>query len=262
MRARAITRTIVVVCVGTLALIAGSARADDVGVHRDSVAKWAPPSAEKETRVASRFGMVDVIEKSRPRTPPATHWWLREDVATDAASKLGKNMWAASLDDAAGGGLTLSGVGEGGGHGEGAVGLGRDVATIGGGDGDVGAFGHQHDRLAKTDPAEPTPMMIVDAEAKARAIASIVRANFGRFRVCYERGLYTNPTLQGRVAVKLVIDSSGAVAVASDGGSDLPDADVVSCVVRSFANLAFPEPGSEFVTVLYPLVFTPGTPGA
>ena len=40
----------------------------------------------------------------------------------------------------------------------------------------------------------------------------------------------------GRVAVKFVIDRSGSVATAQDGGSEIPDQGVVSCVVRGFGN--------------------------
>jgi hypothetical protein len=89
-------------------------------------------------------------------------------------------------------------------------------------------------------------------------IQRIVRQNFGRFRLCYESGLRTKPTLQGRVAVKFVIDETGAVKSAQDGGSDLPDPHVVSCVVRGFGNLSFPQPEGGVVTVVYPIIFDPG----
>jgi hypothetical protein len=89
-------------------------------------------------------------------------------------------------------------------------------------------------------------------------IQRVVRQNFGRFRLCYENGLKGNPALAGRVAVKFVIDRSGAVATTADGGSQLPDASVVQCVVRSFGNLSFPQPDNGLVTVVYPLVFSPG----
>ena len=93
----------------------------------------------------------------------------------------------------------------------------------------------------------------------AEVIQRIVRQNFGRFRMCYEDGLRGNPSLQGRVGVKFAIDRSGGVAMASDGGSDLPDQGVVKCVVRGFENLSFPAPEGGIVTVVYPIVFSPGT---
>ena len=48
------------------------------------------------------------------------------------------------------------------------------------------------------------------------------------------------------------------VATASDGGSELPDQGVVSCVVRGFGNLSFPQPEGGIVTVVYPIIFNPG----
>jgi hypothetical protein len=86
-------------------------------------------------------------------------------------------------------------------------------------------------------------------------IQRIVRQNFGRFRMCYENALRTNPSLQGRVAVKFVIARDGSVQMAQDGGSDMPDQGVVQCVSRSFMNLSFPSPEGGIVTVVYPLVF-------
>jgi hypothetical protein len=106
-----------------------------------------------------------------------------------------------------------------------------------------------------------TSQVLAARDAAGDAIQRIVRANFGRFRLCYQAGLRLNPRLEGRVLAKLSIDSEGTVIVAADGGSDLPDPDVVSCVVRSFANISFPPgaaAGSETVTLVYPIVFTRG----
>jgi hypothetical protein len=88
-------------------------------------------------------------------------------------------------------------------------------------------------------------------------IQRIVRLNDGRYRLCFQNGLRSNPSLTGRVTVKFMIDRRGAVAVAADGGSDIPDENVRRCVVSSFLGLSFPEPDSGNVTVVYPLVFSP-----
>ena len=102
----------------------------------------------------------------------------------------------------------------------------------------------------------------VSGRLPPEVIQRIVRQNFGRFRLCYENGLKGNPTLQGRVSVKFVIDRNGAVASSGDGGSDLPDTSVVTCVVRGFGNLSFPQPEGGTVSVVYPIVFGPGATGA
>lgn len=89
-------------------------------------------------------------------------------------------------------------------------------------------------------------------------VQRVVRQNFGRFRLCYEKGLVTNPKLEGKVVTRFVIDRSGAVTSATDDASDLPDKTVVSCVVSSFAKMAFPQPEAGDVTVTYPIIFAPG----
>ena len=98
----------------------------------------------------------------------------------------------------------------------------------------------------------------VNGRLPPEAVQRIVRGNFGLFRACYEEGLRTNSKLAGRASVKFVIDRAGNVSTASDGGSDIPDQSVVSCVVRGFRDLKFPEPEGGIVTVVYPLILSPG----
>lgn len=88
-------------------------------------------------------------------------------------------------------------------------------------------------------------------------IQRIARENFGRFRLCYENGLRNDPKLQGSVSVRFVIGRDGTVGSVGNGGSDLPDERVVSCVVRSFSGLTFPQPEGGIVTVVYPISFSP-----
>lgn len=89
-------------------------------------------------------------------------------------------------------------------------------------------------------------------------IQRVVRQNYGRFRLCYENGLRGNPTLQGRVSVRFVIGRDGSVSQVGNGGSDLSDPAVTACVTSAFRGLSFPAPQDGIVTVVYPIVFTPG----
>jgi TonB family protein len=106
-------------------------------------------------------------------------------------------------------------------------------------------------------PNEPAPV--------ARALPALpaerptARHRWETLRLCYERGLLSQPDLEGRVVVRFVIERDGSVSGARDGGSDLPDAQVVACVVEAFGRLRFPAPeGGGRVTVSYPIIFTPG----
>ncbi len=87
-------------------------------------------------------------------------------------------------------------------------------------------------------------------------IQRIVRANFGRYRSCYQSALKTNPNLQGRVSVRFIIGRNGSVNSAS-GSGDLPNQGVISCVTQAFYGLSFPAPDNGIVTVSYPIMFTP-----
>jgi hypothetical protein len=108
-------------------------------------------------------------------------------------------------------------------------------------------------------PSMREPGATVNGRLAPELIQREVRAHFGVYRLCYENGTRGNPNLQGRVAVKFIIDRTGAVQTAVDGGSDLPDQSVVQCVVRGFQALSFPPPQDGMVTVVYPIVFSPAS---
>ena len=155
------------------------------------------------------------------------------------------NMWGSATGDAMG----FGGLGGGGGQG---IGLGS-IGTVGPGGG-VGKLGG-----ARAKPPQVRMGAVsVSGRLPPEVIQRIVRQNFGRFRLCYENGLRTSPNLTGRVTVKFVIAPDGSVAGASNGGSDLPDQTVVTCVVRSFHSLSFPQPEGGKVLVTYPIMFVPG----
>jgi pSer/pThr/pTyr-binding forkhead associated (FHA) protein len=216
---------------------------------------------------ARDFGMIGLINAGAggdPKAPTAT--WGRDDSLGNDPLSANGNMWGSAIGDSYGaGGLGLSGIGEGGGgRGEG-IGLGP-LGTIGRGSG-LGSgegFGNGtgHGHVPGTHRVGVPTVRVGASQVSGRlppeVIQRIVRQNFGRFRLCYENGLRSSPNLQGRVAVRFVIGRDGAVSQVGNGGSDLPDSAVVSCVVRAFYGLSFPQPENGIVTVTYPIVLTPG----
>ncbi len=217
---------------------------------------------------AQDFGMIGVLNTMNGDTKAPHADFGDIAMGSDPVSANG-NMWGPDFGEAAGnGGLGLSGVGEGGGgHGFG-VGL-TEVGTVGRGMGtcDGGpctGFGHAGGVLGSGHGVK-SPRMRPDGETKVggrlppEVIQRVVRQNFGRFRMCYQNGLQGNPNLQGRVSVRFVIGTDGAVGSAANGGSDLPDSAVVSCVVHAFYGVSFPQPEDGIVTVTYPIMFTPGS---
>jgi hypothetical protein len=221
---------------------------------------------ERALRDARDFGMVGILNSGGGGDPdaPIAPWGGADSLGNDPMSARG-GMWGNEIGDSfAAGGLGLTGVGEmGGGRGEG-IGLGM-IGTIGhgAGGGPGQGFGRNSGRLAPghrvASPVVRIGTTTASGHLPAEVIQRIVRQNFGRFRLCYENGLRSSPSLQGRVAVRFVIGRDGAVSSVGNGGSDLPDPGVVSCVVRAFYGLSFPSPESGIVTVVYPIMFSPGS---
>jgi Ca-activated chloride channel family protein len=216
-------------------------------------------------RESAEFGMIGLLNAGAGGDPnaPTAPWGRDDSLGNDPLSARG-NTWGSEIGDADGqGGLGLAGVGEGGGgRGEG-IGLGS-IGTIGhgAGTGTGQGFGSGHGRLGGAHRSAPPSVRMGATQVNGRlppeVIQRIVRQNFGRFRLCYENGLRNNPNLQGRVSVRYVIDRTGSVTNVANGGSDMPDGGVVSCVMRAFHGLSFPQPEGGVVTVTYPIMFSPG----
>jgi hypothetical protein len=92
-----------------------------------------------------------------------------------------------------------------------------------------------------------TPEKVLDAATAAHAPT----------RACYVEALRRNPDLQGRLTVRFLIGRDGAASSAGNGGSDVPDAELVACGMRAFEGLSFPVPERGIVTVVYPLLLSP-----
>ena len=137
------------------------------------------------------------------------------------------------------------------------IGLGG-LGTLGGGLGTLGGGSGMGSAPSKA-PTVRMGATTVNGRLPPEVVSRIVRQSFGRFRLCYENGLRTNPKLEGRVSVKFVIGRTGDVTSTADGGSDMPDKGVVACVMRAIGNLTFPQPEGGIVTVVLPIVFAPAS---
>jgi hypothetical protein len=226
---------------------------------------------EKQALVREFSGMVGLLAslQSDPNAPTVP--WGEVLNGADRASHLGGLFGPEAADSWGLGGLGLSGTGEGGGGNN----LGIGINDIGGlsasldrrlGSNDAGGFGHgcgggpcgvRGSHTPQGPRIRPPTSLVTNGRLPAEVIQRIVRQNMGRFRNCYESGLRTDPALEGRVAVRFVIDRTGQVSVAQDSGSDLPNDGVKSCIVKSFYSLSFPTPDNGTVTVTYPIALSP-----
>ena len=188
--------------------------------------------------------------------------------ATDTGPAAMGNIFGQTIHDAEGAGsLGLSGPGEG----AGGLGAGVPLSFIGtigkaNGDGSGQGFGCCGGRLPPQSRhvawglSMSSGVLTVHGRLPPEAIQRVIRQSFGRLRACYERGLQRSPDLEGRIAVKFVIDREGDVAMASTSESTLGDASVESCVAKAYEAMSFPKPEGGIVTVVYPIVFTRTSP--
>jgi hypothetical protein len=220
---------------------------------------------EQALAEAREFGLIGMLASMNRRALPTALWGADVANGPDASDAWG-NLFGEEIGESGGeGGLTLSGTGTGGGYRGEWIGLGTEGVChpncgVGPGPGGIGRGvgrngpGHQSKAPRLTSVGET----VVGGHLAPELIQRVVRQNFGRFRGCYESGLRTNPNLTGRVTTRFVIDRDGAVSNASNGGSDLPDSKVVSCVVSAFYGVSFPAPQNGVVRVSYPIMFSPG----
>ena len=221
---------------------------------------------QRALKDSAEFGMIGLLDPSSPPPPPrdapVESAPMAAATATAASQESAKQargaMWGTDIDA-----LGAGGAGEGGGgRGEG-IGLGN-IGTIGhgAGTGTGQGFGSGGGRLGGANTTQAPRLRQGATRVVGRlppeVIQRIVRQNFGRFRLCYENGLRANPNLHGTVTTRFTIDRSGAVATPTLASSDLGDATVAQCVVRSFGNLSFPAPEGGVVSVTYPIAFDAG----
>ena len=96
----------------------------------------------------------------------------------------------------------------------------------------------------------------VDDRLSVDVIRTAVEGQRDALRACYLAALQTNPTLTGRVAVKLTVDIRGGVGETC-AEVDLPDERAVRCIEEVFARMVFPAPAGGVAAVKVPLMFTP-----
>jgi hypothetical protein len=223
-------------------------------------------SREQAIAEARSTGMVGLLNTLNARALPTAIWGADQANGPDTSDAWG-NMFGEEVGESGGsGGLGLSGTGTGGGFRGEWIGMGT-IGTCGSncgvGPGTKGGFGSDLGRGGKLGHAPSSPRLraagdsVVSGRLPPELIQRVVRQNYGRFRACYENGLRTNPNLTGRVTARFIIGRDGGVSSVANGGSDLPDASVVSCVVSAFYGLSFPAPDGGIVTVSYPLMLTP-----
>ncbi len=108
---------------------------------------------------------------------------------------------------------------------------------------------------------DPSGAPIILGSLDKETIRRVIMAKAALVRACYERGLLADPSLAGRITVKLVINARGNVTQAQIVETALAGnaaKKTEQCVVDVVKTLVFPQPpGGGIVIVSYPFVFRP-----
>jgi hypothetical protein len=94
----------------------------------------------------------------------------------------------------------------------------------------------------------------------AEVVQRIVRQNFGRFRLCYDKALGRDPSLTGRITAHVVVDPTGAVVKSEIAPGGLADDDARACMKHGFDSLSYPQSDGASTDFRYAIEFSPAPP--
>jgi hypothetical protein len=178
----------------------------------------------------------------------------RYSAAVDAGQSSSRSVLTTNTPGSSGGidaGSLSRNVGGGGGRGGGGGGLGgpglqvvhatSSIAGIGGGD---RPKAHSGPGASRTDEE--------------------IQIVFDRYKSAfyrdYNRALRSNPTLQGKMVLRLTIEPDGAVSMCQLQSTDMDAPDLVTQVVNRTKTINFgAKDGVQAVTIVYPIDFLPAT---
>ena len=127
-----------------------------------------------------------------------------------------------------------------------------------------GGLGVDSAQGSKPKPAHAAPRVKVDVtEVRGDANeADMQRAlrlkSYWPFRICYEQGLRRMQKLHGTIKLRLTIGPNGRPSGVQQLATELGDAAVVSCVVKSAMGLGLPVPSSGAPQVTIAISLWPG----
>ena len=108
----------------------------------------------------------------------------------------------------------------------------------------------------KRSVACSSPLSDRDVTLDPDEVHRVVEANYRTLRHCYEQKLDTNPGLEGKIDVNLIVDERGMPTQVCSGASTLPSQQVVECVIHVFSQFRFAQRDTAAASV-YPLNFSP-----
>jgi len=112
-------------------------------------------------------------------------------------------------------------------------------------------------RRASPAPAPPPAASAASAAGSSPqgAVGEVVEEHADEIRVCYERQLSADPQLEGKVALRWVVEDDGSAADVHvhEPGTTLRNRNVLECMIARVGGWRFPSPGAgRSLVVTYP----------
>jgi len=97
----------------------------------------------------------------------------------------------------------------------------------------------------------------VDGQIDSASMNKILRGSGAAIKRCYDKALLVNPTLKGKVALSIMINTQGRVEAADVVEDTIGDKSVSSCIQGVISRLRFPKPDGGPVSFVFPVTFAP-----
>jgi hypothetical protein len=220
---------------------AGSGRSQSAGVSDAKAAALAAQADAMQMQMLAALNGGSAVQGALNRSdiPPV-------DLSGAAASGAGVAHGTGDLKVGAGGGAV-----QGGGKGAGLAGIGGGTKGEGGG----GAGQERKVEGPKGDAAIGGTSATVPISDADRVVAGLRP----RFRACYNQGLQTDPSQQGKVLISTKVGPNGEVQSADVVQNTGLSQSVASCIARVVRGAQFSPPGGGGSTLQIPVTFVQQT---
>jgi hypothetical protein len=225
-------------------------------------ARSAPKAIDPNAKdIVKNSGLVALLGRGRGSSGGLSTIFGQGGLGGDLKGAIG-NMFGPVVGDSYGlGGLGLKGTGTGGGGQGETIGIGG-VGTKGRGGGlgsygsGVGGLGKKSDRDVSISTGTAAVLGSIDKEL----IRRVIQEHASQIRYCYEQALAINPKLEGKVAIRWIINADGHVSnpQVDSGTTTLDNGSVHRCMMDRIASWEFPKPkGGGMAVVTYPWILRP-----
>ena len=112
----------------------------------------------------------------------------------------------------------------------------------------------------ETKPVGPRGDAVLGAHSESTPVANAARVLAGlrpRFRLCYQQGLATDPTMKGNVVLLIRVAPNGDVTTADVPKNTGVSPAVAACLVSAAKRAVFDPPGAAGATLSVPFTFSP-----